>query len=311
LLPAALVCLVAGLILTRHAPRTEPTRAALILWGGWLVVTAVIFSYAHGILHPYYTVALAPALAACLGIGGILLWRNRGDVRAATAMSVGVLVTVVLAAVLLARHGDWLPWLRGAVVIGGVAAAVMLLTIGRLPRRVATATGVLAILACLSAPTAFTFATAAAEHNGAIPAVGPRHAHGSFGGFGGGLLDSPDAGPALKAMLADGAGQYAWSAAVVGSNNAAGYQLAAGTPVMAVGGFNGTDPAPTLAEFKEFVADKRIHYFVRGRTMMGGFGHVSGSRTAKDIADWVQANYAPITVDGVVLYDLTAAPRNS
>src|SRR4029077_2010140 len=103
LLPAALVCLVAGLILTRRAPRTDPTRAALILWGGWLVVTVVIFSYANGILHPYYTVALAPALAACLGIGSILLWRSRDDVRVATAMSATVLVTVIVAAVLLAH----------------------------------------------------------------------------------------------------------------------------------------------------------------------------------------------------------------
>ena len=184
LLPAAVVCLVAGLILTRRAPRTDPTRAALISWGGWLVVTAVIFSYANGILHPYYTVALAPALAACLGIGAILLWRNRSDVRAATAMSAAVLVTVVLAAVLLARHGDWLPWLRGAVVVGGVGAAVLLLVVGRLPRHVATATAVLAIAACLTAPAAFTLATAAAEHTGAIPAVGPPRAHGNIGGFG-------------------------------------------------------------------------------------------------------------------------------
>jgi 4-amino-4-deoxy-L-arabinose transferase-like glycosyltransferase len=312
LLPAAVVCLAAGLILTRRAPRTDPTRAAVILWGGWLVVTAVIFSYANGILHPYYTVALAPALAACLGIGAILLWRNRDDVRAATAMSAGVLVTVVLAAVLLARHGDWLPWLRGAVVIGGVGSAVLLLVVGRLPRCVATATVVLSIAACLTAPAAFTLATAAAEHNGAIPAVGPPRGHGNIGGFGGGLLDSPDAGPALKTMLADGADRYAWTAAVVGSNNAAGYQLAAGAPVMAVGGFNGTDPAPTLAEFKDFVADGRIHYFIHGRSMMGSFfGHRSGSGEATDIAEWVQANYSPIRVDGVVLYDLTAAPKNS
>jgi len=87
LLPAAVVCLVAGLLITRRAPRTDPTRAALIMWGGWLVVTAVVFSYAKGIVHSYYTVALAPALAACLGIGAVLLWRNRGDVRAAAAMS--------------------------------------------------------------------------------------------------------------------------------------------------------------------------------------------------------------------------------
>ncbi len=85
LLPAAVICLVAGLILTRRAPRTDPTRAALVLWGGWLVVTAVVFSYMNGIVHPYYTVALAPAIAAGIGIGATLLWQRRNDIRAATA----------------------------------------------------------------------------------------------------------------------------------------------------------------------------------------------------------------------------------
>ncbi|MGH3581554.1 MAG: ArnT family glycosyltransferase, partial [Mycobacterium sp.] len=101
LLPAAVICLAAGLILTRRAPRTDATRAALILWGGWLLVTAVVFSYANGILHPYYTVALAPAIAACVGIGANLLWRRRSDLRCATALAGTVIVTVVLAAVLL------------------------------------------------------------------------------------------------------------------------------------------------------------------------------------------------------------------
>ena len=64
LLPAAVICVAAGLVITRRAPRTDPTRAALILWGGWLAVTAVVFSFMNGIVHSYYTVALAPAIAA-------------------------------------------------------------------------------------------------------------------------------------------------------------------------------------------------------------------------------------------------------
>ncbi len=71
LLPAAVICLASGFVITRRAPRTDLTRAALILWGGWLAVTAVVFSFANGILHPYYTVALAPATRR--------LDRHRGD----------------------------------------------------------------------------------------------------------------------------------------------------------------------------------------------------------------------------------------
>jgi 4-amino-4-deoxy-L-arabinose transferase-like glycosyltransferase len=309
LLPAAVVCLVAGLLLTRRAPRTDPQRSALILWGGWLVVTAVVFSYANGIVHPYYTVALAPAIAAVLGIGAMLLWRNRSDVRAAAAMSATVVVTVVLAAVLLTRHGDWLNWLRLTVAVGGVGVAVLLLVVGRLPRRVAVTVAGLAVAACLAVPTAYTLATVATPHSGAIPSVGPA----GFGGMGGGLLDSPEPGARLATLLVTDADEYTWTAAVVGSNNAAGYQLAGGAPVMAVGGFNGTDPSPTLSQFQSDVAAGRIHYFVHGRMMFGGFGSHGngGSREAADISEWVEAHYAPMTVDGTVVYDLTAAPKNS
>ena len=318
LLPAAVICLAAGLVLTRRAPRTDPVRAGLVIWGGWLVVTALVFSFANGILHQYYTVALAPALGAVVGIGSVLLWRNRFDVRSAIAMSGTVLVTVVLAAVLLARRTDWLPWLGAAVAILGVGAAVLLLVSSRLPARVATGVAACAILACLAAPAAYTLATVSTPHSGAIPSVGPARGHGSFGGPGGpggpgGFLDIPDAGPALTTLLADGADNHRWAAAVVGSSNAAGYQLSARVPVMAVGGFNGTDPAPTLAEFQNDVTAGRIHYFIKAQSMFGfpGGRATSGSREAADIGTWVEAQYTAETVDGVVVYDLTQPPTDS
>jgi hypothetical protein len=146
-----------------------------------------------------------------------------------------------------------------------------------------------------------------------MPSVGPARGPGGFGTMGGGLLDSPEPGDGLSALLVADSDDYAWTAAVVGSNNAAGYQLASGAPVMAVGGFNGTDPSPTLEQFQSDVAAGKIHYFVRGRVMFGGFGghDNGGSRAAADIAEWVETHYTPMTVDGTVVYDLTAAPKNS
>jgi hypothetical protein len=163
-------------------------------------------------------------------------------------------------------------------------------------------------VACLAAPAAYSIATAATPHTGAIPSVGlSRQGPGGFAG----LLDSPDPGPALSATLSANADDFTWAAAVVGSSNAAGYQLASGAPIMAIGGFNGTDPSPTLGEFKQFVADRQIHYFIRGRVMIGHWGGAAGSREAADIAAWVGTHYTPMTVDRVLIYDLTQAPRNS
>lgn len=307
LLPAAAICLTAGLVLTRRAERTDPTRAALVGWGGWLVVTAVVFSFMNGIVHAYYTVALAPAVGAVVGIGAQLLWRNRFRAPCATALAGAVALTVILAAVLLARNADWMPWLRAVVAAGGVAVAVLLIVVSRLPAVTVRVVASLAVAVCLAAPAAYSIATAAGPHSGAIPSVGPARKHaGGFGGRGG-LLDSPRPGPELTATLAEDAQRYRWTAATVGSNNAAGYQLSSGAPVMAVGGFNGTDPSPTLEQFQRHVADGDIHYFIDRSVGFGPGrgGGLSGSRASADIAEWVRATFDVVRVDGVDVYDLT------
>jgi hypothetical protein len=123
------------------------------------------------------------------------------------------------------------------------------------------------------------------------------------GGAFGGLLSAPTPGPALVALLQNSSTK--WAAAVVLSNNAAGYQLASGKPVMAVGGFNGTDPAPTLAQFQQLVADKQIHYFIGAPAMAGA----TGSDASQQIAAWVAQTFAATTVDGVAVYDLTVGAQ--
>ncbi|MDI1457710.1 glycosyl transferase, partial [Streptomyces sp. ATE26] len=120
---------------------------------------------------------------------------------------------------------------------------------------------------------------------------------------GGGLLDGAQVGSAAKKLLEADAGQYTWVAASIGSQNAASYQLATGDPVMAIGGFNGTDPSPTLAQFKKYVSEGRIHYFIAGGGMGGGMGGGSGS--ASRISSWVQGNFKKVTVGSATFYDLT------
>ena len=105
-------------------------------------------------------------------------------------------------------------------------------------------------------------------------------------------------------MLKKDAGSYRWTAATVGANSAAGAQIASGEPILAIGGFNGSDPTPTLDQFQKLVAAERIHYYLgNGRGGPGGFGG-SGSRTS--IQTWVAAHFASRTVGGITVYDLTS-----
>jgi len=119
---------------------------------------------------------------------------------------------------------------------------------------------------------------------------------------GGGLLDAGTVSGDIEAKLTEDADSYTWAAAAIGSQRAAGYQLATGLPVMPVGGFNGSDPSPTLAEFQKLVADGRIHWFVAGSVGPSNGGSSESSR----IAYWVSHTFQGVEVDGILMYDLTS-----
>ena len=123
-------------------------------------------------------------------------------------------------------------------------------------------------------------------------------------GGAGGLLNGSTPSSELTALLEANRSNYTWVAATVGANSAAGYQLATGDPVMAIGGFNGTDPSPTLAQFQTWVREGKIHYFISGGGFGGGFG-ANGSGTGSEITSWVTNNFQSQTVGGVTVYDLT------
>jgi 4-amino-4-deoxy-L-arabinose transferase-like glycosyltransferase len=130
------------------------------------------------------------------------------------------------------------------------------------------------------------------------------------GGAGGGFLNASTSNPALTRLLKANASQYTWAAATVNSNSAAGYQLASDEPVMAIGGFNGTDPAPTLAQFEKYVSEGKIHYFISGGGA-GGFGRGGSGDVATKITSWVESHFTAKSVDGTTVYDLTTGSASS
>ncbi len=348
LLPAALILLVGGLVLSARAARTDRTRAAFLLWGGILVVTALVFSLAAGIIHPYYTVALAPPIGALVGMGSVLLWRQRARLWSRLVLAGAMATTGVWSAVLLERSPTFAPGLAALIAVLGIAAALAIVATPWMQRGVARGVIVVALLAAFAGPASYTIDTVLTPHSGAIPSAGPtvtaafsgggpggfpgRFGRGGFpgggfgrggfvppGGFGGGFiprgagtgglgrgglgagnnggsfLNASAPGSDLVKLLEQNAAGYSWVAATIDANSAAGYQLATDDPVMAIGGFNGTDPTPTLGQFEEYVAQGRIHYFVGG----GGPG------TSSVIAQWVAQHFTATSVDGVTVYDLT------
>ena len=425
LLPAALIALAAMVWVSRRAIRTDRTRAAALLWGGWLIVTGLTFSYMSGIIHPYYMVALAPAIAALVGIGAVGLWDRGLGWLGRLAVSAAVAVTAGWAFVLLDRTPAWFPWLRWAIVVAAGLAVLGILAGPRLARLGRGRTGrlglagvpvVLALVAGLAGPAAYAAETVATTHTGSIPSAGPASAGGMGGapgggggaggrGFGagapgkaggtgtaggtggwgtgarlaaaggtgsrtgtpptgtgmggtrpggsgtggtgtggtgtgsstgtgtgtapggtrtgtgaaaggrrgrrcgaaaGGLSGNTQVSSALVKLLEKGASGYKWVAATVGSQEAAPLELATGgAAVMAIGGFNGTDPSPTLAQFKAMVAQGEIHYYLGANSQSFGGGNSSSA-----ITTWVAAHYKKETVGGTTVYDLTQ-PKSS
>jgi 4-amino-4-deoxy-L-arabinose transferase-like glycosyltransferase len=381
LLPAALIALATLVWLSWRRPRTDQVRAAALLWGGWLAVTGLVFSYMSGIIHPYYTVALAPAVGALTGIGVVTAWRARCSMiagRALAARAVLAAATVVTAwwaFVLLGRSADWLPWLRPVILACGLAAAAGVIAERWLSGRVVVlSVAVLALVAGLAGPLAYSLDTAATSHTGALPSAGPSAASfggpgggpgggggsgggrpgagfgsqggttqggtaqggtaqggtaqggtgqpgaagrvpgstpgqsghfpgGQGGGTGGGLGGNTQVSSAITKLLTSGAAGYRWAAATVGAESAAPFQLASGEPIMAIGGFNGTDQAPTLAQFKKMVAAHEVHYFIaaNGHTFGGGSGD------AAQITSWVQSHFTKQTAGGETVYNLTSS----
>lgn len=321
LLPTALALALLGFILLRRESRTDIRRAVLLVFGLWVLTTGAVFSYMQGIFHPYYSVALAPAVAALVGAGASLAWREREILWVRVSLAVTLILAVVMAWILLGRSPEFLPWLRWVILAVG-SVALLGLVLSRYPKAVVVA----ALIVALAGPIAYSIQTIATPHSGALPSAGPEVKGGGFPDFpdapegrhrpefeagskrGGSLLDGSDPGPNVLAALQENADHYTWVAAAVGSNQASGYQLSSRRPVMPIGGFNGTDPSPTLAQFQQDVADRQIHYFLDGNRGGEGFG-AHGSETSRSIQEWVQSTFAKQTIDDVDVYDLTTPKR--
>jgi 4-amino-4-deoxy-L-arabinose transferase-like glycosyltransferase len=370
LLPLAAVGLVAGLVLAGRAPRTDRVRTGFLLWGGFALSQFVVFSLASGIFHPYYTVALAPGVAALVGGGVVALWRlGRRSAFHAWLLPAAIVVTALWAERLLARTPTFAPWLRTMVIVGGIVAAValgMLRTTGgrRTAALVAAGAGVVVMLA---GPAAYALDTVATPKSGPTPSAGPAVTNaggiggrfGAAGGPGGGLAGPGGAagngagpggfGPPGGAGASTNAGGFAPPGVGAGSGGAAGgpggggagsvqvdqalisyleahqgsakYLVAAfgsqssapiiiatGKAVVTIGGFNGSDPYPSLTQFIHLVETGQVRYVLLSGGAGGGGGPGGlGGNSNSAIRQWVEAHGTQVSYgssSGATLYEV-------
>ena len=298
LIPVALFVVAFGLYLAVRRTLSRDELCALVMWGAWLLVTGVVFSFMGGMAHPYYTVALAPAVAALVGIGAVWAWQRRSSWDGRCGLAAMIVLAAVTSVNLLYRNAFGSAWLHWLIVVLALVSAVGVLW--HRPPVVALLAG---CLAGLAGAAAFSVATAATPHHGAMPsAVRTSRVTGAW------ILDE-----ATNAQLAGllAATHTTWSAATNGSQSASALEIDSGTSVMAVGGWSG-DPVPTLQQFIDDVHAGKISYYVeagRGPNSPAVHGEVIRStlRTAshtREISDWVAAHYPGVFVGGSTVYRL-------
>jgi hypothetical protein len=312
-------------------------------------VTAIVFSYMSGVIHSYYAVALAPAVAALVGAGLVDLWRTRFRAwLGGIAVGVALLATAWFGAGLLGRTAGFAPGLGTAAIVLAAAALIVLVLVS-LPRVADNATArklgagaaALGLAATLLAPAAYAWATMQNAYGGGDPHPGPGTASsvafdGGFpgngglpggglpggglpggglpgGGFPGGSLPGLGNGgfpggtggatdSALLDYLVANRGSALWIVAANGSGEAGSIELATGLPVMAMGGFTGSDPAPSLEQLKSYFATGKLRFILLGGTGGGPFcGGGSDGRTAWVTSTCKSVSYG--TGTGAALYD--------
>jgi hypothetical protein len=248
-----------------------------------------VFSFMQGTWHTYYTVELAPTVAALAALGASLLWRRHTPATLGV-LAAGSLGTTAWAVTLVERTAPDAP-VGALVLLCGLVGVLMLAAGGTGNPDVSRLGAAFLVIAALLGPATWSVATAAAPHTGSSVRAGP----------GSGTLPAAKARtgpssvpPALVRALRRDTDDWTWTAATVG-RRAADLQLAAGAPVMPIGGYFGRDPAPTLREFQADVRAHRIHWYVPG---------LVGSGPAVRIDRWVRAHAPSVRVRSTTIYDL-------
>lgn len=294
--------------------RNLAAKNALLLFASvWFLSATTVIAYMSGILHPYYSLTAVPPMCCLASIGLFHLARNRHRTSLRAALAVAMAASLIVAFVTAVRSTSEFPFLPFVIAgVGGITLAAQLLRPpSLLVSRVASWSLVGTILL---GPILWSIATATTPHVGAGVIAGP-----SILGV---RTDHPDRyqlAPDLPASVAvvmfgdrpspivvkrvhDANEPITWAAATVGAETAANLQLASGRAVLPIGGFDGTDPYPTLDKFQQLVSEGHIGALVIGTLPPLT---VEGRGESARIVEWVKSNFVVESVEGTEYYDLT------
>lgn len=326
-LPASIAGLIAGLAARLRAPRTDIARAGFVLWGAWLAIHALVFSFMSGTIHSYYVVAMAPAIGALTGGGLVAAWRARERFPwAGLAIGAVLLGSAVVAWALLERTPAFVPGL-GLVVL--VVSAILVPILALRPTdgraRLQVAAVALGLVMLLAGPAAYAVATMGTAYSGGDPSAGPASTQGMGGGpgNGGGMAMGPGNGGGMAMGGGPGGaslstatidylvaqqGDATWLLAVSDATTAEQLELTTGRAVMSTGGFTGSDDSLTLEQAQALVASGQLRFLVAGDSR-GGPGGPGGASGTSSVSSWVTSACTVVTVDGAAtsVYDCAGA----
>jgi 4-amino-4-deoxy-L-arabinose transferase-like glycosyltransferase len=286
--------------------RRDPRLAAMLVLGGWFLVEAAVLSLSQGIVHPYYTSALAPGAAAMAGVGAAALVRltrgRRRDWRLG-AIPCAIATTVVAQVVLLQRE-HYMHWFVPVLIAGAAVGTIALLAM----RRGAPVAMAFTLLLLLVAPTAYASSTWLAPVEGTFPAAGPKQAIGA-GGVGVAGRDLRVDMALLRYVRAHGPSSR-WAILTDASDTAAPFILL-DLPAAALGGYGGTDPVLDGAGLARLVSSGQARYVVLGgeySTRGGNHATVAVKRACRELPASAWGGPASYS-DSLVLFDCAGRER--
>jgi 4-amino-4-deoxy-L-arabinose transferase-like glycosyltransferase len=271
LLPMALLGMLALAWHRRPHFREDRQQQSLILWGTWLLTMAVFFSVAT-FFHQYYLSTLAPAICALFGIGVVVMWQDyRRSGWRGWLLPLALLLTALEQIHIIVSNPSWGTWLIPLIAIPCALAAVILFAARLMPHlrlnaRILAPTLCVGLLALMLTSAVWSTIPVLADEASSLPVAG------ASGQSGVGLGGRGTADTALIRYLEAHRGSAKYLVAVASSNEADAIILETNQPVMALGGFSGSDPILTTAQLATLVKNGTVRYFLLNGSGGGGPG---------------------------------------